>query len=128
MRDKPRDTVPSRKAQRPIFVRRLFMASPTGLSRTALGGVYLDRITYQRAQPRSRVSQAADIKVILATIPPWETDPITVGNIAYDADPSVGRYALIDTRNAWLRQYASDNNIPLVDYHAALEASNAETT
>jgi hypothetical protein len=26
MRDKPRDTVPSRKAQRPIFVRRLFMA------------------------------------------------------------------------------------------------------
>jgi lysophospholipase L1-like esterase len=73
-----------------------------------------------------QMAQAANIKVILATIPPWETDPITVGDIAYDADPSVRRYALIDTWNTWLRQYASDNNIPLVDYHTALEASNAE--
>lgn len=44
----------------------------------------------------------------------------------YNADPSVGRYALIDSWNAWLRQYASDNNIPLADYHTALEASNSE--
>ena len=35
------------------------------------------------------MAQVSDIKVILATIPPWETDPITVGDIAYDADPSV---------------------------------------
>ena len=71
-----------------------------------------------------QMAQAADIKVILATIPPWETDPITVGDAAYNADPSVGRYALIDTWNSWLRQYASSNNIPLADYHRALEASN----
>jgi lysophospholipase L1-like esterase len=73
-----------------------------------------------------QMAQAADIKVILATIPPWETDPITVGDAAYNADPSVGRYALIDTWNSWLRQYASANNIPLADYHTALEASNHE--
>jgi len=73
-----------------------------------------------------QMAWAADIKVILATIPPWETDPITVGDVAYDADPSVGRYALIDSWNGWLRQYASGNNIPLADYHTALEASNYE--
>jgi lysophospholipase L1-like esterase len=73
-----------------------------------------------------QMAQAADIKVILATIPPWGTGPITVGDVAYDADPSLSRYALIDTWNGWLRQYASDNNIPLVDYHTALEASNHE--
>jgi lysophospholipase L1-like esterase len=73
-----------------------------------------------------QMAQAADIKVILATIPPWETDPISVGDAAYDADPSVGRYALIDTWNGWLRQYASANNIPLADYHTSLEASNHE--
>jgi lysophospholipase L1-like esterase len=73
-----------------------------------------------------QMAQAAEIKVILATIPPWETDPITVGDLAYDADPSVGRYALIDTWNGWLRQYAVANNIPLADYHTALEASNHE--
>jgi lysophospholipase L1-like esterase len=49
-----------------------------------------------------------------------------VGDAAYNADPSVGRYALIDVWNAWLRLYAFDNNIPLADYHTALEASNFE--
>jgi lysophospholipase L1-like esterase len=73
-----------------------------------------------------QMAQAAGIKVILATIPPWETDPITVGDIAYDADSSVGRYALIDIWNTWLRQYAFDNGIPLADYHTALAASNSE--
>jgi lysophospholipase L1-like esterase len=73
-----------------------------------------------------QMAQAANIKVVLATIPPWETDPITIGDVAYNADPSVGRYALINSWNAWLRQYASDNNIPLADYHTALEASNSE--
>jgi hypothetical protein len=73
-----------------------------------------------------QMAQAAAIKGILATIPPWETDPITVGDIAYNADPSVGRYVLIDVWNTWLRQYAFNNNIPLADYHTALEASNSE--
>jgi lysophospholipase L1-like esterase len=34
-----------------------------------------------------QMAQAADIKVILAT-PPWETDPITMDDIAYNVDPS----------------------------------------
>jgi lysophospholipase L1-like esterase len=72
------------------------------------------------------MARSADIKVILATIPPWETDPIDIEDLAYSADPSPGRYALIATWNGWLRRYASDNMITLVDYHKALEAQNSE--
>jgi hypothetical protein len=50
----------------------------------------------------AQMAQVFAIKVVLATIPPWETDPLT-GDVAYGADPSPSRYERIEVWNDWLR-------------------------
>jgi lysophospholipase L1-like esterase len=69
------------------------------------------------------IAQGSAIKVVLATIPPWETDPLT-DDVANSADPSPSRYQRIKVWNDWLRQFALANCLPLADYHKILEASN----
>jgi lysophospholipase L1-like esterase len=71
------------------------------------------------------MAQGFAIKVVLATIPPWETDPLT-DDLAYSADPSPARYQRIEVWNDWLREFAAANGLPLADYHKALEAPNHE--
>ena len=68
------------------------------------------------------MAKAADIKVILGTIPPWGP-----GGLPETADPSPERYTRIAQWNNWLIQYGAAQGITVVDYHAALESPNHET-
>jgi lysophospholipase L1-like esterase len=72
------------------------------------------------------MAQAANIKVILATIPPWNCADQSVCHLATTADNTSSRYDRIDTWNSWIRQLAFDNNLTLVDYHAALVSTDTE--
>jgi lysophospholipase L1-like esterase len=72
------------------------------------------------------LARAANIKIILGTIPPWETDPVTVGDTAWNADNSAARYARIQTLNQWISSYGFAQGIPVVDYHSLLVAADGE--
>jgi lysophospholipase L1-like esterase len=67
------------------------------------------------------LAQAADIKVILGTIPPWGP-----GSLPEQADPSVARYTRISEWNDWLKQYGKENSITVLDYHLVLQAADDE--
>jgi acyl-CoA thioesterase-1 len=72
-----------------------------------------------------QMSQANGIRVILATIPPWGCEASNC-TLAENADPTLSRYDRIRTWNAWIEQYALSQGIPVVDYHSALVAPDAE--
>ncbi len=67
------------------------------------------------------LAQAADIRVILGTIPPWGP-----GSLPEEADPSPARYTRISEWNAWLKQYGKENSITVLDYHLLLQAADGE--
>ena len=67
------------------------------------------------------LAQAADIRVILGTIPPWGP-----GSLPEEADPSAARYTRISEWNAWLKQYGKENSITVLDYHLLLQAADGE--
>jgi len=66
-------------------------------------------------------ARSAGIKVVLATIPPWG-----VGALTTEADPSPARFERIDALNQWILAYGMEQGIPVVDYHAALQAADGE--
>jgi lysophospholipase L1-like esterase len=60
--------------------------------------------------------EANNIIPILGTVPPWGP-----GELAAEADPDfVARNAKIDALNGWLKEYATQEGITLVDYHSVL--------
>jgi lysophospholipase L1-like esterase len=67
------------------------------------------------------LAQAADIRVILGTIPPWGP-----GSLPEEADPSASRYTRISEWNDWLKQYGKTNSITVLDYHLVLQAADGE--
>jgi lysophospholipase L1-like esterase len=73
-----------------------------------------------------QLAQSAGVKVVLATIPPWNCLDQTKCALATTADPSLSRYQRIDVWNAWLRQYAAENQIAIADYWLAMVAQNGE--
>ncbi len=62
-----------------------------------------------------------NIAVVIGTIPPWGP-----GYTAEHADPSPQRFQRIDQLNQWIKQYAAEQGIPMVDYHSLLVAPNGE--
>jgi lysophospholipase L1-like esterase len=66
-------------------------------------------------------AQAAGIRVILGTIPPWGP-----GAVPEEADPSPARYTRITEWNDWLEQYGKANAITVLDYHSVLQAANGD--
>lgn len=63
------------------------------------------------------------IKVVIGTIPPWGcyNDPICGVSVA---DETAARYDRIALLNTWLKTFAAEEGVTLVDDHAAL--TNAE--
>lgn len=59
------------------------------------------------------------IRVVIGTIPPWGcyNDPICGESVA---DETTARYNRIVQLNAWLKTFAAQEGVTLVDYHAAL--------
>jgi lysophospholipase L1-like esterase len=68
-----------------------------------------------------RKAKQHHIGVVLGTIPPWGP-----GFTAEMADPSPQRFQRIDQLNQWITQFAAQQDIQLVDYHALLVAPNGE--
>jgi lysophospholipase L1-like esterase len=67
------------------------------------------------------------IQPILATIPPWGcVDADNHCALAARADSDPARYAKIDQLNAWIKQFAFDHNLIVVDYHSALVAADGQ--
>jgi lysophospholipase L1-like esterase len=68
------------------------------------------------------MAKAANIKVIVGTIPPWGP-----GALPERADPSPERYQRINTLNQWIKEYGRSNDLSVIDYHAVLVSENDET-
>lgn len=84
--------------------------------------VFLNKIdTCANIEAMVQAAQAAGIKVILGTIPPWGP-----GALPESADPTSDRYARIAELNAWLKQYGLANGIVVADYHEVLQAADCE--
>jgi lysophospholipase L1-like esterase len=67
-------------------------------------------------------AQAAGIRVILGTIPPWNCDAPNCA-LAKKADPTVSRFQRIELWNEWLKGYAFSKGIQVADYHSVLNSS-----
>lgn len=63
------------------------------------------------------------IRVVIGTIPPWGCSDNPTCGLAV-ADESAARYDRIAQLNAWLKTFASQEGVTLIDYHATL--TNAE--
>ena len=61
------------------------------------------------------------IAVVLGTIPPWGPEAI-----AEQADSSPERVQRIAQLNQWIKDYAAQQGIGVVDYHAVLAAANGD--
>jgi lysophospholipase L1-like esterase len=70
---------------------------------------------------RSMVEKAKHygIKVVIGTIPPWGCDDNPICGLSV-ADETSARYDRIAQLNAWLKTFAAEEGVILVDYHAAL--------
>jgi lysophospholipase L1-like esterase len=66
-------------------------------------------------------AKANHIPVVLGTIPPWGPEAI-----AEQADPSPQRFQRIAQLNQWIMQFAAQQGVPVVDYHAVLAAANGD--
>jgi lysophospholipase L1-like esterase len=67
------------------------------------------------------LAKARHIPVVLGTIPPWGPEAI-----AESADGSPQRFDRINQLNQWIIQFAAQQGITVVDYHAVLAAANGE--
>jgi lysophospholipase L1-like esterase len=59
------------------------------------------------------------IKVVIGTIPPWGCDNDSICGLSV-ADETAARYDRTAQLNAWLKTFAAEEGVTLVDYHAAL--------
>lgn len=65
------------------------------------------------------------IRPVLATIPPWGcADPKC--QLAVTADNSTSRFTRINQLNSWIKSYAAQQGIPVVDYWTALVAPDQQ--
>jgi lysophospholipase L1-like esterase len=82
-----------------------------------------NRNTCSNMQSMVETAKHYGIRVVIGTIPPWgcADDPIC-GLSA--ADETAARYERIAQLNMWLKTFAAEEGVTLVDYHAAL--TNAE--
>ncbi|WP_334269127.1 GDSL-type esterase/lipase family protein [Edaphobacter sp. HDX4] len=70
-----------------------------------------------------RMAKRYGIKVVIGTIPPWGCYSDSMcGSSA--PDQTALRYEQIAQLNAWLKTFAADEGITLVDYHAALTSTD----
>jgi lysophospholipase L1-like esterase len=66
-------------------------------------------------------AQAAGIKVVLGTIPPWGCSDTVTCKLPLEVDPSpAAHWENIDTLNQWILSYGVAQGIAVVDYHSAL--------
>lgn len=63
------------------------------------------------------LARASSIRVVLASIPPAAT---------FNWRPQLNPVPQIDEINAWLREYAQQNRLQYIDYHAALAGPSGE--
>lgn len=72
------------------------------------------------------MAKAAGIQPILATIPSWGC---AEGNcaLAETTDSSQARYDRINQLNAWIKQFAAQQQLVVIDYHSALVAIDGQT-
>ena len=68
-----------------------------------------------------RKAKQHHIAVVLGTIPPWGP-----GSLPQKADPSPQRYQRIVQLNQWIAQFAAQQGIQVVDYHALLADGGGE--
>jgi lysophospholipase L1-like esterase len=71
-------------------------------------------------------AQANGITPILVTIPPWGC-PDPNCQLAETADSSQARYTRINQLNAWIKAYAAQQGLVVVDYHSALVSVDGKT-
>jgi lysophospholipase L1-like esterase len=72
------------------------------------------------------VAKANGIQPILATVPPWGC-PDPNCQVAETADGSPARYDRINTLNAWIKSYAVQQQLVVVDFHSALVSVDGKT-
>lgn len=71
------------------------------------------------------LAQAANIKVVLGTIPPYGCTDTAQCALAVDSEPSLStHWKNIDALNTWIRQYGFENGITIADYWQALVERN----
>jgi lysophospholipase L1-like esterase len=68
-----------------------------------------------------KIAKEHHVAVVIGTIRPWGPEAI-----AEQADPSPQRLQRIVQLNQWIIQFASQQGIAVVDYHAVLAAANGE--
>jgi lysophospholipase L1-like esterase len=71
-------------------------------------------------------SKAAGIQPILATVPPWGCPDPTCA-LAESTDFSQGHYDNINQLNGWIKSYATQQQLVVIDYHTALMAIDGQT-
>jgi lysophospholipase L1-like esterase len=77
--------------------------------------------TSNNIQTMVKIAKEHHVAVVIGTIPPWGPEAI-----AEQADPSPQRLQRIAQLNQWIIQFASQQGIAVVDYHAVLAAANGE--
>jgi lysophospholipase L1-like esterase len=77
--------------------------------------------TAKNIETMVRKAKQHHIGVVIGTIPPWGP-----GFLPQEADPSPQRFERIDELNQWITQFAAQQGIQLVDYHALLVAPNGK--
>jgi lysophospholipase L1-like esterase len=90
-----------------------------GTNDTYAGWVLSDTST--NIETMVKLAKAQHIPVVLGTIPPWGPEAI-----AEAADGSPQRFDRINQLNQWIIQFAAQQGIAVVDYHAVLAAANGE--
>jgi lysophospholipase L1-like esterase len=78
-----------------------------------------DQNTCEHMRSMVEMAKHNGIKVVIGTIPPWGCydDSICGASVA---DETAARYDRITQLNTWLKTFAIEEGVTLVDYHAAL--------
>jgi lysophospholipase L1-like esterase len=71
-------------------------------------------------------AKANGIQPILATIPPWGC-PEANCQLAESKDGTQAHYDRINALNAWIKGYAQQQELVVIDYHSALMAIDSKT-
>jgi hypothetical protein len=114
-------------SQRPAIVHILIGAGDIARADDANRGILIENF---QANLMAMVAEAghANIKVILATIPPQLVSNSTSPPVMYE----VFEPTLIQSMNAWIETYGAQNHIPVINYHdmlcACVGSSNPSPT
>jgi lysophospholipase L1-like esterase len=82
--------------------------------------------TCENLQYMVYVAKQNGIQPILATIPPWGCPEANCA-LAESKDGSQARYDRINQLNAWIVQFAAEQQVVVVDYHSALVSVDGKT-